>query len=151
MPGGSWLGPFTMLLFCCCWDMLLTDVMRCCWAWVTNIWPCKIHIVKKYKTFFYKAPEQDRRGSVFSGDPSSKIFFNGAVHGMRILNLCFFHQTTPPGPIKDILGPFSFLTIFNGVIQVFKRLPAESPASGSPGIHNSPVSRSPGSLFFKCP
>ena len=34
-----------------------------------------------------------------------------------------FHQTTPPGPIRDILEPFSFLTIFHGVIKVLKRLP----------------------------
>ena len=32
----------------------------------------------------------------------------------------FFQQTTSPGPIKDILGPFSFLTIFN---SSFKMIP----------------------------
>ena len=35
----------------------------------------------------------------------------------------FFHQTTPPGPIRDILAPFSLLMILHGVIHVLKRLP----------------------------
>ena len=43
---------------------------------------------------------------------------------MRILKSGFFHQTTSPGPIRDILEPFSFLANFHGVIQVvLKRLP----------------------------
>ena len=42
---------------------------------------------------------------------------------MRILNSGFFHPTTPPSPIRDILEPFSFLANFHGVIQVIKRLP----------------------------
>ena len=42
---------------------------------------------------------------------------------MRILKLGFFPQTTPYGPIRDILGPISFLKIFHRVIQVLKQLP----------------------------
>ena len=34
-----------------------------------------------------------------------------------------FHQTTPPGPIRDILEPFSFLSNFHGVMYILKRLP----------------------------
>jgi len=30
---------------------------------------------------------------------------------------------TPPGPIRYILGPYSILMIFHGVIQVLKQLP----------------------------
>ena len=41
----------------------------------------------------------------------------------------FFHESTS-GPIRDILGPFSFLTIFYGVIQVLKRLTSV----GTPGV-----------------
>ena len=35
---------------------------------------------------------------------------------MRILMMVFFHQTTPPGPIRDILEPFSFLENFHVVM-----------------------------------
>ena len=40
---------------------------------------------------------------------------------MRFLKSGFFHQTTPPGPIRDILEPFSFLANFHGVMYIFKR------------------------------
>jgi len=39
---------------------------------------------------------------------------------MRNLKSGCFHQTSPPGPIRDILEPF--LANFHGVIQVLKRL-----------------------------
>ena len=54
---------------------------------------------------------------------------------MRILKLGLFHQTTPPGTIRDILGPFSFLTIFHGVIQILKQLPGVRD-TGSRNINN---------------
>ena len=34
-----------------------------------------------------------------------------------------FHQTAPPGPIRDVLGPFQFLANFHRVIGLFKRFP----------------------------
>jgi len=73
----------------------------------------------------------------------------------------FFHQTNPPGPIRDILEPFLFVGNFHGFIKVFKRLPGvrdtrshnkckkqgeskkDSSVSGTPGILNSPASRTP--------
>jgi len=84
---------------------------------------------------------------------------------MRFLN-CFFHQTTPPGPIRGYLEPFLILATFHGVIQVLKRLLAsrtlgscgfpvsrtpgsrESPLSWTPGSWASQVSRTPGICFF---
>ena len=39
---------------------------------------------------------------------------------MRFLKLCFFHQSTPPGPIKGSLGRFLILATFHGAIQVLK-------------------------------
>ena len=51
---------------------------------------------------------------------------------MRILKLGFFHRTTPPGPIRGILGPFSFLRIFHRVFQVIKRLPGDLRIPGVP-------------------
>jgi len=42
---------------------------------------------------------------------------------MRFLKSGFFHQTTSPGPNRDILEPFSFLANFHGVMYIFKRLP----------------------------
>ena len=44
----------------------------------------------------------------------------GLLH--KIFEVCFCHQTTPPGHIRDILEPFSFLMIFHVVIQVLKWL-----------------------------
>ena len=54
---------------------------------------------------------------------------------MIILKLVFFHQTTPPGPIRGSLGPFLILATFHGVIQVLKRLP---------GVWDTKELRSPG-------
>ena len=42
---------------------------------------------------------------------------------MIILKLSVFHQTTPPGHIRDILEPFSFLSKIQGVMYILKRLP----------------------------
>ena len=51
---------------------------------------------------------------------------------MIILKSGFFHQTTSPSPIKDILEAFSFLAKFHRVIQVLKRLPGA--VSWTPGV-----------------
>jgi len=42
---------------------------------------------------------------------------------MRFLKSGFFHQTTPPGPTRDVLEPLSFLANFRGVMYILKRLP----------------------------
>jgi len=42
---------------------------------------------------------------------------------MKLFKSGFFHQTIPPGSIRDILDPFSFLANFHGVIQVLKTTP----------------------------
>ena len=63
---------------------------------------------------------------------------------MRFLKLCFFHQTTPPGPIRGSLGPFLISETFNGAIQVLKRLPGirdtrsrKFPGPGRRGVEDS--------------
>ena len=68
---------------------------------------------------------------------------------MRFLKSVFFlHQTTPPGPIRDILEPFSFLANFHGVMYIFKRLPGiwdtgESQVSGVPDAGEARISGVP--------
>ena len=42
---------------------------------------------------------------------------------MRFLKSGFFHQTTPPGPTREVLEPFKFLVNFHRVMNILKRLP----------------------------
>ena len=49
---------------------------------------------------------------------------------MRFLKSGFLHQTTPPGPTRDVLEPFSFLANFHGVTYILQRLPG-IPDTGS--------------------
>ena len=60
-----------------------------------------------------------------------KVYFS-----MRFLKLGFFHQTTPPGPMRGSQEPFLILATFHGVIQVLKRLPGirDNGESQTPGV-----------------
>jgi len=67
---------------------------------------------------------------------------------MRFLMSGFFHQTTPPGPTRDVLEPFLFLSIFRGVMYILKRLPGirdtgESQFSGVPDAGESQITGVP--------
>jgi len=47
----------------------------------------------------------------------------------------FFPQSFHSGPIRDVLGPFCFISLFHRVIVIIKRLPSakgtrESPTGG---------------------
>ena len=69
---------------------------------------------------------------------------------MRFLESGFFHQTTPPGPTRDVLEPF--LATFRGVMYILKRLTGfRDTGSRWFMILKTflwlPVSQTPGNLF----
>jgi len=71
---------------------------------------------------------------------------------MRFFKSSFFRQTAAPGPTRDVLGPFLFLTIFHGDSplsyepgsRAFDK-PKYSPGSQVPGSCDSAESYAPGS------
>jgi len=57
----------------------------------------------------------------FSHTPGLRLTLKGQSHEIFCTRFC--PQTTPPGPIRDVLGPFLFSLLLGWVVSILKWLP----------------------------
>ena len=83
----------------------------------------------------------------FGFDKKQNNYINkNVIAAHEIFEVGFFHQTTPPGPIRGNLELFLILATFHGVIKVLKWLPGGRDTGDSrlPGVCDTRNPQLPG-------